>query len=149
MPLLKGCSPFEVMFGKPHSYSIFHPFGCLVFPYLCDYAPHKLAPQNHSCVFLGYSMSHNGFRCLDCLTNQVFISKYAILDDLGYPYKHSTCSGPFPPTLISTFLEPTANPSQNIVTFEASLPSQPNPLQNLCGPCLINPSYSFVPASIL
>lgn len=82
-PFLDGCSPFEVMFDKPHSYSNFYPFGCLVFPYLRDYAPQKLAPPSRSCVFLSYSISHHGFRCLERLTNQLFISRHAILMTLA------------------------------------------------------------------
>jgi len=83
------------------------PFGCLVFPYLRDYAPHKLSPRSCPCVFLGYSMSHHGFRCLDCSTNHVFISsfrcldcstnhvfisRHAIFDELNYPFQGTSCS---------------------------------------------------------
>jgi hypothetical protein len=68
------------------------PFGCLVFPYLHDYAPHKLSPRSRPCVFLGYSMSHHGFRCLDCSTNHVFISRHAIFDELNYPFQGTSCS---------------------------------------------------------
>ena len=42
MPTLDGLSPFKLLYGKPPIYSTFHPFGCLVFPYLRDYASHKL-----------------------------------------------------------------------------------------------------------
>lgn len=83
-PLLDGHSPFEVLFGKPPSYSTYHLFGCLVFSCLHDYAPHKLAPRSRFCVFIGYSISHHSFRCLDCLTHQVFISRHAIFYDLSF-----------------------------------------------------------------
>lgn len=145
-PLLDNRSPFEVLFGKPHSYSNFHPFGCLVFPYLRDYAPHKLAPRSRPCVFLGYSMSHHGFRCLDRLTNQVFISRHAVFDDHGYPNKNNTQSGPLNTTSISTFLEPTATHSPKIIT---SSPSQPITIPDLCSSCLTDSPCSSVPTSVL
>jgi len=60
-PTLDDLSPFELLYGKSPIYSNFHPFGCLIFPYLRDYAPHKLSPRSRPYIFLGYSMSYHGF----------------------------------------------------------------------------------------
>ncbi|KAA8550069.1 hypothetical protein F0562_001753 [Nyssa sinensis] len=133
---LDGLSPYEILYGKPPTYSNFHPFGCLVFPNLRNYAPHNLAPRSRSCAFLGYSMSHHGFRCLDGSTNQVFISTHAIFYELNYPFKGHPCSRPLPDSLVSAFLEPTTS-------LEAS--SHPSPLPLSCGPCLTENSVSLVP----
>jgi hypothetical protein len=41
-PVLNELSPFEILYSKTPAYAIFHTFGCLCFPYLRDYAKHKI-----------------------------------------------------------------------------------------------------------
>jgi len=135
IPTLDGLSPFELLYGKSPIYSNFHPFGCLVFPYLRDYAPHKLSPRSRPCVFLGYSMSHHGFRCLDHSTNHVFISRYAIFDELNYPFQGTFCSRSLPNSPVSAFLKPAS-------ISMVDLPTQPNLIPHACGSCLTDPSAS-------
>ena len=74
MPVLSGISPFEVLSSKPPNYANFHPFGCRVYPCLCDYAPHKFSPRSLPCIFLGYSFSHKGFCCFDTTTSCTYIT---------------------------------------------------------------------------
>jgi len=64
-PSLGGQTPYDLLFGKKPDYSMLRTFGCLCFPYLRDYSPHKLSPKSAPCVFLGYSTLHKGFRCFD------------------------------------------------------------------------------------
>jgi hypothetical protein len=140
IPTLDGLSPFEILYSKSPTYSNFHPFGCLVFPYLRDYAPHKLSPRSCPCVFLGYNMSHHDFRCLDCSTNHVFISRHVIFYELNYPFQGTSCSRPLLNSLVSAFLEPP-------FISMAELPTRPDLVPCLCGSCLTDPSVSFVPLS--
>jgi len=139
-----GLSSFKILYSKSPTYSNFHPFGCLVFPYLRDYAPHKLSPRSRPCVFLGYSMSHHSFRCLDCSTNHVFISRHAIFGELNYPFQGTSCSRPLLNSHVSAFLESASIPM-------AELPTRPDPVSCSCGSCLTVPcscgSASFVPLS--
>lgn len=79
-------SPYEVLFGCAPNYANFKPFGCRVFPYLRDYSPHKLAPRSRPCIFLGYSSSHEGFRCHDPATSHTFITRHAQSDALCFPF---------------------------------------------------------------
>ncbi|GAB2285419.1 hypothetical protein Dimus_039704 [Dionaea muscipula] len=75
-PVLSGKSPHELLYGKLLTYSLLRTFGCLCFPFLRDYMPHKLTPRSLPCVFLGYSPLHKGFRCLDKTTNRVYVSRH-------------------------------------------------------------------------
>ena len=84
-------------------------------------------------------MTHNGFRCLDPLTNQVFISRHAVFDETTYPYKTNICSSPLSPNKLSSFFDP----------HEATLPAKHNQSRVLCRPCLTDLSSSAVPTSIL
>jgi len=69
-PVLDGKSPYKTLYSHPPSYSMLRTFGCLCFPFLLDYMPHKLSPRSLPCVFIGYSHLHKGFRCLDKKTNR-------------------------------------------------------------------------------
>ena len=53
--LLKGSSPFRVLFHRSPDLSLMKVFGCLSFPHLVPYTKHKLQPRYLPCVFLGYS----------------------------------------------------------------------------------------------
>jgi len=69
-PVLDGKSPYKTLYSHPPSYSMLRTFGCLCFPFLLDYMPHKLSPRSLTCVFIGYGHLHKGFRCLDKKTNR-------------------------------------------------------------------------------
>src|SRR4051812_4234879 len=48
-------SPYIKLFGTPPNYTKLCSFGCLCYPWLRPYAPHKLAPRSVPCVFLAIS----------------------------------------------------------------------------------------------
>lgn len=76
-PLLRDTSPFQLLSGSAPNYANFKPFGCRVFPYLRDYAAHKLEPRSRPCIFLGYSSIYKGFRCYDPESFRVFTTHHA------------------------------------------------------------------------
>ena len=130
-----------MLYAKPPSYSTFHPFGCLVFPYLRDYAHHKLTLRNHPCVFLGYNTSHHGFHCLDRSINHIFISKHTVFDENNYPFSATNYSSPLFNLSIHAFLEPF---SSITTASKVHLSQQHNSLSLSCPSCLVNTSLSFV-----
>lgn len=60
-PILNEISPFKILYSKTPTYVMFRTFGCLCFPYLCDYAKHKFEPRSVPCIFLGYNTSIKDF----------------------------------------------------------------------------------------
>jgi hypothetical protein len=66
--------PHLALFGSAPSYEHLHVFGCTCYPNTTATAPHKLSPRSTRCVFLGYSVDHKGYRCLDLSTNRLIIS---------------------------------------------------------------------------
>ena len=63
--------------------------------------PNKLSPHSIPCIFLGYSPSHKGFRCLDPTTTRLYITRHA-----HFPIVPSFQAQPLFSLHISSFLEP-------------------------------------------
>ncbi|KAJ0624243.1 putative RNA-directed DNA polymerase [Helianthus annuus] len=104
-PLLENKSPFQVLFNQEPKFSNFRVYGCRVFPYLRDYAKHKLEPRSLPCIFIGYCSSHKGFRCLDPTTNRVFISRHARFNESSFLFKDSHTTTNLNHLLLTSFCE--------------------------------------------
>jgi len=39
-----------------------------------------------NCIFIGYSINHQGYKCLDVITGKIFISYHVVFDESIYPY---------------------------------------------------------------
>ena len=85
-PILQHKSPYEVLFNIKPDYNLLRTFGCLCYPYLRPYVPHKLSARSKQCIFLGYSSFHIGYRCLSLSTNRLYISRNVIFEESIYPY---------------------------------------------------------------
>ncbi|KAM1411727.1 hypothetical protein ACFXTH_024342 [Malus domestica] len=79
-------SPWEILFHKPPDYSRLKVFGCRCFPWLKPYVHSKLDSKSKSCIFLGYSLQHKGYRCLDPQTGRIYISRHVQFDESTYPF---------------------------------------------------------------
>jgi len=80
--VLNHASPFEKLFLKSLDYSLLRVFGCKCFPLLHPYTTHKLEFQSKVCIFLGYS--HAVFRCLDLVTNHVYLSRHVVIYEQSF-----------------------------------------------------------------
>ncbi|GKV27558.1 hypothetical protein SLEP1_g36720 [Rubroshorea leprosula] len=89
-PTLQNKTPYFLLYGKIHDYSMIKVFGCRCFPYLRDHAAHKLQPRSLPCVFLGYSSIHKGYKCLHPPTKRIYISRHVVFDEHFLPYNDLT-----------------------------------------------------------
>ena len=87
-------SPWELLFNRQPDYSKLKVFGCQCYPWLKPYIHSKLDAKSKSCVFLGYSLQHKGYRCLDPITNRIYISRHVVFDEKLIPLSH--CSSTVP-----------------------------------------------------
>lgn len=110
-PLLDHKCPFELLYGANPDYGMFRPFGCRVFPCLCDYTTHKLEPQSKPCIFIGYNVNYKGFHCLDPTTGRIYITRHTQFDELYFPYDGS--SQPKRHLDFSTFTDPSSTCTVN------------------------------------
>ena len=60
-------------------------FGCASYPLLTPYNQHKLQPRSQECLFLGYSLSHQGYKCM-AADGRIYISKDVLSDELSFPF---------------------------------------------------------------
>jgi hypothetical protein len=83
--MIQAACPHLALFGSVPSYEHLHVFGCTCYPNMTATAPHKLSPRSTRCVFLGYSIDHKGYRCLDLSTNRLIVSRPVIFDEDSLP----------------------------------------------------------------
>jgi transposase InsO family protein len=87
--LLKNISPFEKLFHTTPEYNFLKTFGCVCWPNLRPYNSHKLQPRSTQCVFLGYSISHKGYKCFHIPTGRTYISRDVIFLETQFPFQQT------------------------------------------------------------
>ncbi|KAD5508818.1 hypothetical protein E3N88_16521 [Mikania micrantha] len=115
-------SPFECLFRHKPNYSFLRVFGCQCYPHLRPYDSHKLDFRSVPCVFLGYSTSHHGYRCLDPTTDRLYVSRHVRFNEHAFLFQNSAPpSQPTPPPpYFSTY------PSHSTTHLSADTPLQPS-----------------------
>ena len=113
--------PYTVLFHKSPDYAFLRNFGCSCYPFLRPYNKHKLEFRSHECIFLGYSPSHKGYKCLSP-SGHLYVSKDVAFNELKYPFH-----GLFPATSNKSVVSPIVDtlPNANIPIISSS-PSTPS-----------------------
>ncbi|KAG8503528.1 hypothetical protein CXB51_001530 [Gossypium anomalum] len=62
--ILKGQSPFKMLYGQDPTNDHLRVLECCCFPCLSPFLRHKLDFQSQPCTFLGYSSQHKRYHCL-------------------------------------------------------------------------------------
>src|SRR4051812_45289687 len=84
--VIKNQSPLERLFGTKPNYTFLRIFGCAVWPNLRPFNKHKLEFRSKQCAFLGYSILHKGYKCLDISSGRVYISRDVVFDEHVFPF---------------------------------------------------------------
>jgi hypothetical protein len=103
-PVTQNKSPFEILFDKTPDYKFLKVFGCECFPYLRPYNKNKFSFRSKSCVFLGYSKPHTGYKCFDLDSGKTIIARHVVFNENLFPFSSLTGSAP------STKYLPVVNP---------------------------------------
>jgi hypothetical protein len=122
--------PYQVLFSKTPDYKFFKVLGCRCFPYTRPYVTNKLAPRSASCVFLGYSTTYKGYKCLHLPTNKIYISRHVLFDENYFPFKETSFVSPSSSSLPLKILSPCPLPvqeSSSPTSDSFSTPSTPSP----------------------
>ena len=84
-PVLDNHSPYFKLYNQVFDCKDLKVFGCACYPFLRPYTNVKLAFRSKECVFLGYSSSHKGYKCLDS-TDIIYISKDVVFNEFRFPF---------------------------------------------------------------
>ncbi|KAL5576834.1 hypothetical protein UlMin_018533 [Ulmus minor] len=79
--LLKGSSPFELLYAKPPDYAHLRIFGSLCYASTLLSSHDKFSPRSRACIFLGYPFGVKGYKLLGLESHRVFISRDLSLFD--------------------------------------------------------------------
>ena len=152
------------MFNKEPDYHFLRTFGCACFPLLRPYHTHKLNFWSQECLFLGYSLSHKGYKCLSS-SDRIYISKDVSFNELRFPYtdlfpsssnstKNLDSYFSLNPNLSPPFVAPIPQTSQASLVNSSSIPlislgfsplPAHSPITTVSVPC---PSTSSAPIPI-
>ena len=70
--VLKGKTPYELLYGKPPPYQSIKTFGCLCFAHRYTRNKDKFGERSRKCIFVGYPYGKKGWQLLDLQTNDFF-----------------------------------------------------------------------------
>jgi histone deacetylase 1/2 len=79
-------SPYSLLFNKEPDYTTLKLFGCACYPCLKPYNQHKLQFHTTRCVFLGYSNTHKGYKCVNS-HGRVFVSRHVVFNENHFPFQ--------------------------------------------------------------
>ncbi|KAM1900185.1 hypothetical protein ACFX14_029161 [Malus domestica] len=125
--VLHNDSPFQKLFHKSPQYDFLKVFGCACFPYFRPYNSNKLQFRSKRCVFLGYSLNHQGYKCLDMSTGKIFVSHHVVFDETCFPYKESITPVSPSPTISTDTMTLDIGPSLPYRPQSPPIPPNPTP----------------------
>jgi hypothetical protein len=121
----KQKSPFETLFNISPDYKLLKIFGCECWPFLRPYNSPKLAFRSQSCVFIGYSKNHLGYKGLHILSGKVYIARHVVFNEQIFPFsKYVTTPSPTPSLIPSIVSVPLVKPSINHINDTCSPPQE-------------------------
>ncbi|KAJ9567715.1 LOW QUALITY PROTEIN: hypothetical protein OSB04_003681 [Centaurea solstitialis] len=91
-PTLNNSSPFLSLFKKHPNYNKLHSFGCLCYPWLRPYSPHKLHQRSTPCIFVGYSPTQSAYYTLDPVTYKIYTSRHVSFIETIFPFQQLSSS---------------------------------------------------------
>ncbi|XP_014500575.1 uncharacterized protein LOC106761528 [Vigna radiata var. radiata] len=86
-PVLKGKTPYDLMYNTPPTYLNLKTFGCLCFASTLEHNRHKLDSRARKGVFLGYKNGVKGYVILNVNTREIFLSRNVVFHENVFPYK--------------------------------------------------------------
>lgn len=77
--------PYHIQINNIHDYVFFKRFNCSYFPFLRPYNSHKFSFHTNNGVFVGFSDSHKGYKCMD-KSGRVYLSKSVVFNEAEFHF---------------------------------------------------------------
>jgi len=85
---------------------------------------HQLAFCSQSCVFVGYSKNHLGYKCLHIPSGRVYIARHVVFNEQIFPFSKSVTIRSPTPLIPSAVSVPLIIPSTNHINDTCSSPPE-------------------------
>lgn len=85
--ILNNKSPFEKAYNEKPNYGFMCTFGCTCWPNLRPYNRHKIDFLLKTCIFVDYSLSHQGYKCR-LIHGKIYVSRHVVFDELSIYIQH-------------------------------------------------------------
>jgi len=115
--VLKGKSPYELLYGTPPTLNHLRVLGCLCYAHNQHHGGDKFASRSRKCIFMGYPYGKKAWRLYDIESKTFFVSRDVVFYEADFPYA-STIS---PEHNSSLSLVPSPSPS-TVVIINDDLP---------------------------
>jgi len=83
--VLKGKTPFEILFGQVPAYDHLRVFGCLCFMTTSKHGKDRFHDRAKACVFMGYPFGKKGYRVMELETSKFHESRDVIFHENIFP----------------------------------------------------------------
>lgn len=123
-PILKGKTPYEVLFNKCPTYDHLRVLGCLCFASSPTHSRHKMAARGRKCVLLGYPANIKGFLLFDLDAKVVFISRDVQFYEHIFPFKGKDLNELNHSRYAPVLPDPPISPAERIINVS---PMEPEP----------------------
>ena len=91
-PVLHRKSPFKILYSRIPDYHFMRVFGYACWPNFRPYNRNKLKFRSKTCIFIGYSLCHQRYECLDPFTGKIYVSRNVIFDETLFPFSQNIVS---------------------------------------------------------
>lgn len=114
--VLNFVSLFETLHHKKPFYKFFRTFYCAYFSFIMPYNKNQLQFRSTTCIFLGFSPYHRGYKCLDIASKRIYIVHDVVFYELQFPFAQIITASASIPSPNSFSTTPPVI-SQNITSF--------------------------------
>ena len=92
--VLKGQTPYEVLYGVQPDYKLLKVFGSACYTHKMNRDRDKFSQRSRSCIFVGYPFGKKGWKVYDVERNEFLVSRDVVFQEDVFPFANSKIAQP-------------------------------------------------------